>query len=178
VNYPTTESESDPVTESETAFQSIDPRQITVSRITGLIFAAVVGGGFLIGLTVYAIASGFSTVWLIVAVAGGLFTLFLFWTGLVWPVWEYERTSWRLSDTGLEIRRGVFWQHQISVPVARVQHADVTQGPLQRQYELGKLIVNTAGTQNASVELDGIAHAKAIELRNQIVSQRISADVV
>ncbi len=165
-------------TESQPAFEQIDPRQITVSRITGLIFAAIVGVGLLVGLTIAAITSGVTTVWLVVAVAGALLTLFLLWTGLMWPVWEFRRTTWRLSETGLEIRRGVFWRHQISVPAARVQHADVTQGPLQRQYELGKLIVNTAGTQNASVELDGIAHTRAIELRNQIISQRISADVV
>jgi hypothetical protein len=160
------------------SFHSVDPRQITMGRIGGLIFSGIVLMAWLIALLIVFFSRGFDWIWVLVAGAGGAFVVFWLVLGLVWPVWEYRRTAWRLSDTGLEIRRGVVWRHQISVPVARVQHADVSQGPLQRYFELGKLTVHTAGTQNPSVELDGIAHAQAIRLRDQIVNQRRGADVV
>jgi membrane protein YdbS with pleckstrin-like domain len=52
---------------------------------------------------------------------------------------------------GLEIRRGVFWRSVVNVPRSRVQHTDVSQGPLERSYGLGTLIVYTAGTDHAQV---------------------------
>lgn len=174
----------DPVLPSEDAatntdeFQRLDLRQITVSRIVGFIVTGVISCGILVGLVVALFPIGFNWIWGMLAGAGLLFILFLLWISFVWPVWEHEKTSWRLGDNGLEIHRGVYWQHRISIPVARVQHADVTQGPLQRRYELGKLTIHTAGTQNASVELEGISHATAIALRDQIVNQRKSANVV
>ena len=164
--------------EAEIEFHQIDPRQITVNRISGLIFAAIVTLGVIIGLIVFLLINGLGLVWGILAGLGFTVSIFLLWMAIVWPVWEFRRTGWRLDETGLEIHRGVFWRHQISVPFARVQHADVSQGPLQRQFELGKLTVHTAGTQNAAVELDGIAHRLAIELRDEIVKQRESTDVV
>lgn len=164
--------------ETEVAFHQLDSRHITVNRISGLIFSSIVTLGMIIGLIVFLLINGLQLVWGIVAGLGIGISLFLFWMAIVWPVWEFRRTAWRLSETGLEIHRGVYWRHQISVPFARVQHADVSQGPLQRQFELGKLTVHTAGTQNAAVELDGIAHNLAIKLRDEIVKQRESADVV
>lgn len=96
----------------------------------------------------------------------------------VWPSLAYRHASWRLDSEGLEIRRGVLWRHQITIPVGRVQHADVSQGPIQRFFDIGTLTVHTAGTQNASVELDGLTHSIAIEIRDQLVRQRRHQNVV
>ncbi|MEM9412715.1 MAG: PH domain-containing protein [Planctomycetota bacterium] len=167
---------TDPIQESP--FQNIDSRQIIVSRIASLIFSGIVSIGILIGILVFWFNLGVGWQWGLIAAAGALLILFLLITSLVWPNWEYQATHWRLTNLGLEIHRGVFWKHRISVPFARVQHADVSQGPLQRQFDLGKLTVHTAGTQNASVELEGISHEQAIRLRDEIVSQRKAADVV
>ena len=64
------------------------------------------------------------------------------------------------------------------MPLARVQHTDVSQGPFQRQFELGTVTVHTAGTQNASVALSGLTHSVALQLRDQLIAQRDSKDVV
>jgi membrane protein YdbS with pleckstrin-like domain len=116
--------------------------------------------------------------WAVLAVAGVAILAFLVWLSIKWPEWHFARASYRLNEMGLEIRLGVVWRVQIAVPIARVQHADVSQGPLQRQFGLGKLTIHTAGTHNASVELDGLAHETALELRDLIVRQRGTSDVV
>ena len=166
------------IAEPVTTFERIDRRSIALGRISSLIFAIVISIGILIGLLAMLVSSGLGTLLGVTTGVGAIVIVLLFASAFAWPVWEYNCTSWRLNETGLEIHHGVFWQHRISVPVARVQHADVSQGPLQRRFELGKLTVHTAGTQNASVELNGIAHDVAVDLRNRIVSQRRSSDVV
>lgn len=106
------------------------------------------------------------------AVLGGLLAFFAH----VHPRWAYERTRWGLTEEGFEIRRGIIWRHQIAIPAARVQHVDVSQGPLQRVYQLGKLTIHTAGTANASVELSGLEHSVALKLRDDLIRQKEMLD--
>lgn len=152
--------------------QRLDPRSLTAARIGGCIVTAVVlavaGGGSLIAL----VRSGAPTIsWIgvgvILAVVGGLLGLAT-WLG---PLWSYRSTSLVVDDAGLEIRRGVLWRHQISVPRARIQHTDVTQGPLERRFGLGTLVVYTAGTEHAAIPIEGLAHAAALELRDALLAR-------
>ena len=69
----------------------------------------------------------------------------------------------------MSIRRGVVWRSEISVPRSRVQHTDVSQGPLQRRFGLATLILHTAGTHHASVSLAGLPHAAALAIRDYLI---------
>ena len=89
---------------------------------------------------------------------------------LVWPPLAWKRASFRLDSDGLELRRGVWWRHVVRVPRSRVQHTDVTQGPIERSFGLSTLVVHTAGTSNASVQVEGLAAATAGEIRDFLIS--------
>lgn len=163
---------------AEVPFQQLDPRNVSLQRLLGLIFSAVVLIGGFVGLGIWWLAAGTSPAWWI-AVAGWLIVSgLLFWSSLSWPAVEHRHARWGLTPMGLEIHRGVFWQHRLAVPLARLQHADISQGPFQRRFGLAKLVVHTAGTANASVELDGLAHETAVWLRDRLISQREADDVV
>ena len=64
--------------------------------------------------------------------------------------------------------RGLWWRRDITVPFGRVQHLDVTQGPLERLFGLGTLVLHTAGNHNASVSLPGLGEPLAREMREEI----------
>ena len=82
---------------------------------------------------------------------------------------ERKRGTLRVDTQGIEIRRGVLWRRTITVPKSRVQHTDVSQGPLQRTYALGTLVVYTAGTDHAKVELPGLSYARAMRIRDHLL---------
>lgn len=159
-------------------FHSLDPRNIQTERIAGLIFAGIVSIGLLVGVIVVWVNIGANLIWILIASAAALLAVAFFAWVWFWPTISHRHSKWRLDEEGLEIRHGVLWRHQITIPLGRVQHADVSQGPLQRMYGLGTMTVNTAGTQNASVDLAGLAHENAIALRDQIVRQRKDQHVV
>ena len=159
-------------------FQQVDPLHIFVERVGGLIYSVALGGAILIASLVLFFSGMTSPTYIAMFVAGFSYAGATFVYKSVCPGLRYRHTFWRLNEDGLEIRRGVLWRHQISVPRARVQHADVSQGPLQRQYGIARLTVHTAGTQNASVALDGLTHSVAIDLRNQLVRQGKEIHVV
>ena len=93
----------------------------------------------------------------------------LAWFNHRWPAIAYEHASYRVDAEGLEIRRGVYFRVVINVPRSRVQHIDVSQGPIERRYELGTLIIYTAGTEHAKVELEGLEHGRALRIREHLL---------
>jgi uncharacterized protein len=86
-----------------------------------------------------------------------------------WPAVAYRHASYRLSARSLEIRRGVLWRAVIDVPRSRIQHSDVSQGPLERLHGLGTLSVYTAGTRHALVRLHGLDHGRALAIREHLM---------
>ncbi len=89
----------------------------------------------------------------------------------IYPAKKFEKTRWRFDEQGLFIYQGIWWKVQYAVPRSRVQHIDVTQGPIQRSFNIAQLILHTAGTINASVSLTGLSHEKAVEIRDELLFQ-------
>jgi membrane protein YdbS with pleckstrin-like domain len=147
--------------------RQLDPDVIRVDRTSSWIVTAIVGVFLLIQLVVnlfggpWRIAAG---VLLAIGVGG-----FMAWMSHRWPEISYRHTFYRVDPDGIEIRRGVFWRRTINVPRSRVQHTDVSQGPLQRKYDLGTLVIYTAGTDHAKVELSGLSHARALRIRDHLL---------
>ena len=147
--------------------RQLDPNTIRVERTSSWIFTSVVAVFLLIQLVV----SLFGGPW---GIAGGVALTFgvggfLVWRSHWWPEISYRHRFYRVDPQGIEIRRGVVWRRTISVPKSRVQHTDVSQGPLQRQYALGTLVIYTAGTDHAKVELSGLQHARAMRIRDHLL---------
>lgn len=90
---------------------------------------------------------------------------------LAWRVGmaRFARTCFRFDVDTLRIRRGVVWHSETLVPRSRVQHTDVNRGPLDRYLGLTTLKLYTAGTKLASVSLDGLPEARALELRDALI---------
>ncbi len=99
------------------------------------------------------------------------------WKAYAWPARAYRHTSYRIDDQGIEICKGVYWRVVINVPRSRVQHIDVSQGPIERRYGLGTLIVYTAGTDHAKVDLEGLEHGRALRIREHLLPSE-SGDAV
>jgi membrane protein YdbS with pleckstrin-like domain len=159
-------------------WQRLDRRTITVERIEGAIFAAVVSTVVIVGTAAGTLSTRLPF-WIDVSLLSGAlaFALLLGWHFYRWPPIAYARAAYRIDDDGIEIREGVVWRSIVNVPRSRVQHTDVSQGPLERRYDLGTVVIHTAGNENAEVRLSGVAHETAIAIRDRLLPQR-RADVV
>jgi uncharacterized protein len=98
------------------------------------------------------------------------------WWGWRFQHLEHARTSFVISTEGCEIRRGVVWRRIITVPLSRIQHTDVTQGPLQRAYGLATLTLYTAGTEHAKIDLHGLAFGTAMAIRQYLFERSEAHD--
>jgi membrane protein YdbS with pleckstrin-like domain len=58
---------------------------------------------------------------------------------------RYDTTWYLVSDRSLRIRRGIWLIHETTITYENIQNIRVTQGPLQRYFEIGNVLVETAG---------------------------------
>lgn len=91
------------------------------------------------------------------------------------PWWArrlFEATRYRLAAETFERRRGVFWQESLAVPLNRLQHVDLEQGPLDRYIGLATLRLYTAGSQRAVHAIDGLSIDQARALRALLLGKQ------
>ena len=143
----------------------LDPRFIQMQREAGWYFTALVSLGLLIASVVLLTLRR----WPWCLAAWSISTAAVAWFSYRWAEIEYRYMSYRVDDDGIEIRRGVYWRTVANVPRSRVQHIDVSQGPLERKHGLGRLVLYTAGTADAKVELAGLTHHVALQLRDRLL---------
>lgn len=160
-------------------FEQLHPDSIVVERWAGLIFVAVLGFIALmvwVPLTVTVFPIWDFRCWLIglscVALLGSLGAFVR-----MDPVWKFRNTRFRELPGGLELQRGYVWWHRIFVPRERIQHTDVVQGPLMRRYNLATLVINTAGTHEHSISIEGLDFQRAEQLRASLLIKNLDPPV-
>ena len=84
------------------------------------------------------------------------------------PLRRYHARGYQMGGDRLRVVRGLIFRSDTVVPFGRVQHIDVHQGPFERAYGLGTLVLHTAGNHNASVSLPGVGHDQAMAMREEI----------
>ena len=83
----------------------------------------------------------------------------------VFPARTYRRLGFAIDSSLLRVVRGWLFHTDTIVPLVRVQHIDVTSGPIDKLFGTASLVVHTAGTHNSVVVLPGLAPARAAEMR-------------
>ena len=152
------------------ATQQLDPQYVKLQRTVGWIATAILSFSLLAAAGVGWLAAR-PPHWLSLSLLPAWFvaTAALAWLLQAWPAVQYRHTSYTVGPEGIEVQSGVWWRHLMSVPRSRVQHIDVSQGPIERSYGLGRLVIFTAGTEHSRIELPGLRDSVAYDLRNHLL---------
>ncbi len=81
---------------------------------------------------------------------------------------RYRRWGYELRGDDLFIERGVFTQVRTIVPFVRVQHVDTRRSPLDRAFDLSRVVVYTAGSRQADVSIPGLTPEAATALQERL----------
>jgi membrane protein YdbS with pleckstrin-like domain len=108
----------------------------------------------------------------------GLATSATLVVALAFSVWRtmarYRNWSWELDETELVIDRGVVFKLTRVVPRVRIQHVDLSSGPVDRIFNLRQLSIYTAGTREADASIPGLTAERAEALRQALITRRTS----
>ncbi len=83
----------------------------------------------------------------------------------VFPTLRWRRWRYEIREEEVDLQRGIVWVSRTLVPLARIQHVDTQNGPLQRWFGLSTVIFYTAAGSNHIPEL---AAPVAAEVRDRI----------
>ncbi|HET7479793.1 MAG TPA: PH domain-containing protein [Rubrobacteraceae bacterium] len=143
--------------------QRLDPRAKTLWRITNLLgMLPLLLGAIAVGFALFRIVEmPLPVAALPVVVVLALIVLAVgVMPGLRWRRWRYE-----IRPEEVDLQRGVYWVSRTLVPLARIQHVDTRQGPLQRRFGLSTVVFYTAAGPNQIPELSAPI---AAEVRDRI----------
>lgn len=137
----------------------LDPAFKQLQRVSGAIRALIVLAIAVVIETATPLPAG---LFLIPALGLGA------WLVVMVPTRRYQRWGYSFGDDRLRVVRGFLFHADTVVPLGRIQHIDVHQGPLMRQWDLAVLTVHTAGNHGSSVSLPGLRLADAEAMREAI----------
>jgi len=106
------------------------------------------------------------------AAIGGAAVLGLF--GFYYAGRAFEHYQARLLEgEGIVLCKGVWWQEEIMVPMVRLQHIDLNQGPLDRRWSMAQLVIYTAGTHDKGTSIKGLPVEQAHALRERLLPRTV-----
>ena len=111
---------------------------------------------------------------LVITVAGIL--LIPFW--LIFSLWfapeSLRRLSARVTSNSVEIKKGVYFRKEITIPLNRITDVRLHDGPLMRFHGIRGIRVETAGQagQTAGTEGDLVGVVDPVAFRDAILRQR------
>jgi membrane protein YdbS with pleckstrin-like domain len=94
----------------------------------------------------------------------------------VYSLLRYQNWGYLLREKDVVIQSGVWWKVRRCIPRSRVQHVDISSGPLDRAFGLVQVHLFTAGGMGAVAEIPGLSPEAAEDLRAALV--RSSSDGV
>lgn len=142
--------------------KNIELDYIKVSRIHYAIFLFIICG--ILGFLAIKENQGylFTGIFLVVL------CLFIF-ALIYFPKKNYLNTKYGLIDDVFYVQQGIWFKKRAAVAQNRIQHTDVSQGPIARRYNLATLTMHTAGMREADIAVPGLKYADAVAMRDHLI---------
>ena len=148
--------------------QRLHPDWLKVELGGNLLFFALLLVGWLVGSAVWGWPDWLSNL------------LFALWVVFLVAGWilirkNYQVSGYLLREHDITFRRGVLWRSDTTLPFNRLQHCEITQGPIEKWFGLATLKLYTAGGSSSDLAIPGLPMEDARRIR-AFVSGKIQTD--
>ena len=79
-----------------------------------------------------------------------------------WITQYYASISYTLTDNEIVVHKGVWWKKKSFVPYNRITNINIEQGPISRHFQLGTVLIQTAGFSGGTGSAGGLKPAEAV----------------
>ena len=90
------------------------------------------------------------------------------WLTFVAPARKFAYWGFALDEGELQVAHGWLMRVHTIVPIGRVQHIDLSQGPIERACGVATVVLHTAGTDHSRVAVPGLSRDAAEGVRDRI----------
>lgn len=155
-------------------YKSLDKKAITIMRINALFWLLIFALIFIVYNTIdidmskeveTGIKIGFGIVFFLCAL-----------NVLLFPKIRYERYKYLVNEEMIDVKKGLLVITRSLVPIERVQKIELTNGPIDRHYDLSTVVIYTAaGTVDIKFLNSKEAETITKEL-NRIIKEKLNED--
>jgi len=101
----------------------------------------------------------------------GIITAYMLMALYLFPSIEYRQWGYIISEDRVEIRHGIFFVKTTVIPIVRVQHITISQGPINRKLGISVVNIHTASGQFG---IEGISKEDASSIAEGLKSKLYS----
>lgn len=160
----------------ELVYQPLEPRYKRVLIIIRLIGLGVLAALF---ITLFFGAKsdtpGFENFQIYIVIGLLLLYLLLCAWSMTSCVKGFHNKFYALRQKDIVYKTGWLWKSTTTAPFTRVQHVSIDQGPIERQFNLSKLRIFTAGGNASDMTIPGLDPETADRLKEFIVTKSKSS---
>jgi uncharacterized protein len=84
---------------------------------------------------------------------------------------SFRNSGYALRQEDLFYKTGWLWTSMLAIPYKRIQHLEVTQGPISRLFDLANISVYTAGGSSSDMEIEGVKQDEAESIKAFILQK-------
>ena len=90
----------------------------------------------------------------------------------VFPLFLFKAAraiEYSIRDHDLVLKSGLFWRKEVIQPIRRIQHVELTRGPLEKRMGLADIRLFSAGTSGATFKIPGLRLITAARIRRYVL---------
>ncbi|QNU68416.1 PH domain-containing protein [Ruminiclostridium herbifermentans] len=149
-------------------YQKLDSRILISWRIVRLISLVIVGLILTVALIIMSRVTFLEAYLIYGYIVAGIILSYMLLGLFLYPAIEYRQWGYIISDDRVEIRHGIFLIKITVIPIVRIQHITISQGPINRRLGISTINVHTASGVFA---IEGISSEEASAMAEMLKSK-------
>lgn len=146
-------------------FQRLSPAYRKVEVIATSIFFAILLMGWLVFYLINPFKSAWPS-WVLLAVWGVLFAL-----AVRAALRRFAAEGYALRQHDILHKHGIWWRTVTAIPYNRMQHCEISRGPVESAFGLATLRVFTAGGSSSDLSIGGLPVEEAQRVKEFITAR-------
>jgi len=151
---------------NERVYKKVHPSAVKLWIISGIIASLFTMG---IAYGIYHFAYEYIGYWSL-----GIGGLLSFLSIFVHPFIEYKQWKYCIAEDRVEFTHGIYYKSKNIIPISKIQHLEIKQGPLQKLFHLSSVEIYTAGTSH---EIEAILTAEAEQIVESLNKSILAGEI-
>lgn len=102
--------------------------------------------------------------------------LLVWWIFSVFRTYKtYKKKAFAVRERDIHYKSGWIWKRKTTIPFNRIQHCELSSGPIDRMFDLSELHVYTAGGSHSDLTIPGLQTEMGQQLK-KLILQKIGSD--
>lgn len=92
----------------------------------------------------------------------------------IYPIIEYKQWRYIITNDKIEFTEGIYFVRKVIIPIIRIQHIQLNQGPINKFLNLYNISIFTAGGQHKIPNIDATKAEEISEYLKELIKMKVN----